>query len=195
VWLALLALLVPNSLQANGGSIIFAQDSGPFNVIIIASPSPPNPNVPLHLNVIVTKASSPEKITDATIIFDPSMPGMEMPGLTKLRHYPGQTPNTYDVDIPVSMEGRWRVNITIISPQFGQTTITIEVTVEKPSAPWLVIILILLGLPILAGVTWFFLFRPSAEDDEADENEDEEAQPEISQRKLQDTKAKTRKLN
>jgi hypothetical protein len=120
----------------------------------------------------VTKASSPQKVTDATVIFDPNMPGMEMPGVTQLRHYPGQTPNTYDVDIPVNMEGVWRVNVTIVSPQYGQTNFPLEVTVEKPSAPWLVIVLILLGLPILAGVTWFFLFRPSKDDDDEDEASD-----------------------
>ncbi len=165
----IIVAFVPVVAQANGGTIVLTEDKGPFNVTVIASPSPPQPGVPLHLNVLLTKASSPQRVTDATVIFDPSMPGMEMPGSEKLRHYPGVTPNTYDVDIPVSMEGLWRINITIISPQFGQTSFPIDVTVKKPEAPWLIVVLILIGLPIMAGLTWFFLFRKSDDDDDEED--------------------------
>ena len=76
----------------------------------------------------------------------------------------------YDADIPVGMEGVWRLNLQVVSGQFGQTNFEVDLKVEKPSAPWGVIIGILVALPALAGITWWLLFR---KENKLDEDEDE----------------------
>jgi hypothetical protein len=171
VSLLMLVVASPLTALANGGTIVFAQNVGPYNVVVTRSPTPATPNVSLHLSILITCASSPQKVTDATVIVSPSMPGMEMPGSVPVRAYRGQTENTYDVDIPVNMEGIWQFDIQIISPQYGQATFILKDTVEKPEAPWAIIIAILIGLPMMAGLTWFLLFRKTT-DAEEDDKED-----------------------
>jgi len=155
--------------QANGGTIVASGDKGPFNVTLLASPSPPSPEVPVHFTLILTGASSDKPINTATVIALPNMPGMAMPGSSPARFIQTPSrPNQYDVDIPVSMEGVWIMNIQIVDPQLGQTSFEVNLKVEKPSAPWGIIIGILVALPLLAGLTWWLLFRNSSklEDDE-----------------------------
>ncbi|NWJ47588.1 MAG: hypothetical protein HXX08_17165 [Chloroflexi bacterium] len=171
-----------NTVFANGGTIIFAQDVGPFNVIVSRSPTPPTIGASVHLSILITKASNPQKVTDATVIVNPAMPGMDMPGVTPVRAYRGQTENTYDVDIPVNMEGQWTYNIQVISPQLGESNFPVKDKVEKADAPWIIIIAILVGLPIMAGVTWFLLFRKTSSDDEDEEKTISEPTPESKKR-------------
>ncbi len=166
----MLALLLPATALANGGQIIYADNQGPFNVVISRSPSPPTPEVALHLSILLTRASSAQKVTDATVTIMPAMPGMDMPGTAPVRTYRGQTENTYDADIPVAMEGSWNFQVTVISPQFGNVTFTISDKVEKPQVPWVIIVGILIGLPLLAGLTWFFLFRKTVDDEDEEES-------------------------
>jgi hypothetical protein len=157
------------AVHANGGTILTDGDKGPFNITLVASPSPPTPEVPVHLTLIVTRVNSNKPVNDASIIATPSMPGMAMPGVEPKRFL--QTvarPNIYDVDIPVGMEGLWNMNLQIISPELGQTTFDVSFKVEKPAAPWGVIIGILVALPLLAGVTWWFLFRGQSSEEEED---------------------------
>jgi|GEM_PF-2371242 len=174
-WLLALLLIATQSsaAQANGGTIIFVDNVGAFNVIVTRSPSPPTPNVSLHMSMLITKANNPQKVTDATVIVSPDMPGMAMGGVVPTRAYRGQTENTYDVDFPVNMEGQWVFQIQINSPQFGVSDFTVKDKIEKPDAPWIIIIGILVGLPILGGLTWFFLFRKSGMDDDEDEEKAE----------------------
>lgn len=178
-WLAIfclaLGLVSPSTSLANGGTLIFSGDTGPFNVNLLISPSPPTPSVPAHFTMILTKKSSDQPVTTATITVEPEMPGMAMPGVVGARFIQNAArPNQYDIDVPVSMEGMWRFNIRIIDPQLGSTSFTADAKVEKPDAPWAIIIAILIGLPVLAGMTWFFLFRSQKDDDEDDEDEDDE---------------------
>jgi hypothetical protein len=170
----ILILLWPQVAAANGGTIIVNGDKGPFNVSLLASPTPPSPEVPVHLTLILTKAGSDTQIKDATIIAKPTMPGMAMPGADEPKRFIQTTsrPNQYDVDVPVSMEGLWSLNVQIISPQFGQTSFDVNLKVEKPSAPWGVIVGILVAMPLLAGLTWWLLFRKSGEDEEEEEEEE-----------------------
>jgi hypothetical protein len=170
-----LLLVAPYTTLANGGTLIFSGDTGPFNVNLLISPSPPTPSVPAHFTMILTKKSSDQPVTTATITVEPEMPGMAMPGVVGARFIQSPArPNQYDVDVPVSMEGMWRFNIRIIDPQLGSTTFTADAKVEKPDAPWAIIIAILIGLPVLAGMTWFFLFRGQKDDDEDDEDDEDE---------------------
>ncbi len=156
--------------QANGGTIAVSGDKGPFNVTLIYSPSPPSPTVPLHLTMTVTKASSDNPVNSATVLATPAMPGMAMPGATPVRFVQAPArPNMYDADVPVGMEGLWSLTVQIIDPQLGQTSFDVSFKVEKPSAPWGVIIGILVALPALAGLTWWLLFR----DKNATESDDE----------------------
>jgi hypothetical protein len=171
-WLALLAIS-PSTSLANGGTLIFSGDTGPFNVNLLISPSPPTPSVPAHFTMILTKKSSDQPVTTATITVEPEMPGMAMPGMVGTRFIQSPArPNQYDVDVPVTMEGMWRFNIRVIDPQLGSTSFTADAKVEKPDAPWAVIIAILIGLPVLAGMTWFFLFRGQKDDDDEDEDDE-----------------------
>ncbi len=172
-WLVVLALLSfwPQQVGANGGTIIVYGDKGPFNVSLLASPSPPSPTVPIHLTLILTKSGTDNPVNDAVVIASPSMPGMDMPGVTPQRFIQAPSrPNMYDADIPVGMEGVWRLNVQVVSPQLGQTNFEVDLKVEKPSAPWGVIIGILVALPALAGITWWLLFR---KENKLDEDEDE----------------------
>lgn len=166
------------SALANGGTPIYNGDIGNFNVYLLVSPSPPNPTVPAHLTMVLTKKSSDQPISAATVIVEPTMVSMPMPGSTGLRFVqPSGRPNQYDVDIPVTMEGDWRFKITISDPQFGTSSFVADTKVEKPDAPWGVIIAIVIALPLLAGLTWFFLFRDEGEiqdDDEDDDSDNEE---------------------
>ncbi|HEX2912642.1 MAG TPA: FixH family protein [Chloroflexia bacterium] len=178
-WLALillaLTLAVPAIGKANGGTIIYNQDTGPFNVYLAVSPSPPTPNVPAHLTLLLTKKASDQPVTTATILVEPEMPGMAMPGTTGARFNQTQSrPNQYDVDVPVSMEGMWNFKITISDPQLGQTSFVAQAKVEKPDAPWPIIIAILVALPTLAALTWFFLFRNEKDDDDDDEEDEDQ---------------------
>jgi hypothetical protein len=100
---------------------------------------------------------------------------MAMPGSEAIRAYRGGTENTYDIDFPVPMEGAWEYNIQVISPQFGQTSFVLKDKVEKPEVPWFLIAGILVGMPLMAGLTWYLLFRRS--NDEDDKDEDEESTP------------------
>lgn len=177
-WLSILllalVLIAPTTGQANGGTVIFNGDTGPFNVYLVISPSPPTPNVPAHLTMQITRAGSDQKVTGASVFLEPSMPGMEMPGLTGQRFIQNPAnPNQYDIDVPLTMEGLWRFKITIVDPQLGQTSFQADARVEKPDAPWPIIIAILVALPTLAALTWWFLFRKQDEDDEDDEDEDD----------------------
>ncbi len=178
VWLVLVLLTLgllamPRTGLANGGTVVFSGDTGPFNVNLLISPSPPTPSVPAHFTLLLTKKGSDQPVTSATITVEPEMPGMAMPGVVGARFIqaPGR-PNQYDVDVPVAMEGSWRFNITITDPQLGSTRFTADAKVEKPDAPWAIIIAILVGLPVLAGMTWFFLFRGQKDDDDEDEDND-----------------------
>ena len=178
-WLFLLSLtlwLLPSMALANGGTIIYPQQGqtgniGPFGVLVTESPSPPSPDVQTHLSVLLTKANSDARVIDATILFTPGMTGMAMPDAPSRRSYAGQQPNTYDVDLPLSMEGDWSVTLTIHSPTYGDANFDLSLKVEKPSAPWPFIIGILVGLPVLAGLTWWLLFRGGSADDDEDEEE------------------------
>lgn len=169
-----LHLVLPATSQANGGTPIFNGDSGPFNVYLILSPTPPTPNVPVHFSLLLLQRGTSRAVTTATVILEPSMPGMEMPGVTRQRFLQAQgQPNRYELDVPLTMEGQWRFNITIVDP-LGQTSFVADAKVEKPDAPWPIIIAILLALPTLAGLTWWFLFRGQSNDEGEDEDGDEE---------------------
>lgn len=183
IWLvsivAILSFIVPSTTLANGGTPIYNGDIGNFNVYLLVSPSPPTPTVPAHLTMVLTKKASDQPITAATVLVEPIMPSMAMPGSGGQRFLqtPGR-PNQYDVDVPVTMEGEWTFKITITDPQFGTASFTAKTKVEKPDAPWPIIIAILIALPLLAGLTWYFLFRgqdhdDDDEDDDEDEDEDE----------------------
>lgn len=172
-WLVVFAGILslwPQLAVANGGTIVANGDKGPFNISLLASPSPPSPEIPVHLTLIVTKAGSDTPVKDATVIASPTMPGMAMPGAEPRRFFQTPSrPNQYDVDVPVGMEGLWSLNIQIISPELGQTAFDINLKVEKPSAPWGVIIGILVAMPLLAGLTWWLLFRKAGAEDEDEE--------------------------
>jgi YtkA-like len=171
-----LALLAPLTASANGGSVVYQGDTGQFNIVVLMNPTPAIPTAPLHFDVILTKRNSPEPVNSATVIIDPSMPGMEMPGVVPQRLSKSQTrTNQYEVDLDVSMEGLWRFQFQIIDPALGSASFTVDQKVEKVNAPWAVIVGIIVGLPVLAGLSWFFLFRKGDEDDE-DEDEDENYQ-------------------
>ncbi len=158
-------LFFPQIAGANGGAIAFAGDRGPFNVTIQYSPNPPNPGEPLHLSMLLTKASSDVQVKDATAIAAPSMPSMAMGGAEPVRFtQTASRLNLYDVDIPVGMEGIWQVNIQIISPQLGQTQFELPFKVEKTSPAWGIIVGIMVALPLMAGLTWWFLFRGTPEE-------------------------------
>jgi hypothetical protein len=181
-WLVLivatLGFLIPSTTLANGGTPIYNGDVGNFNVYLLVSPSPPTPTVPAHLTMVVTKKGSDQAVTAATVLVEPSMPSMAMPGGAGQRFLQNPSrPNQYDVDVPVSMEGDWRFKITITDPQFGTTSFVAETKVEKPDAPWPIIIAILIALPLLAGLTWYFLFRgqDNEDDDDDDDDDDEDA--------------------
>src|ERR1700694_598133 len=71
--LSLLLLALPEQTQANGGTIIFPQnnstgDVGPFNVLVTETPSPPGPDTPVHLSVLLTRAKSDLRVTDASLL-------------------------------------------------------------------------------------------------------------------------------
>ena len=171
---ASLGLLAPTNTQANGGTLVFNQDSGPFNIQLAISPTPPVPTIPAHFTMVVSKSSSDIPVADATSFVQATMTGMPMPGASGQRFIQNQSrPNQYDVDVPVTMEGNWNFSITIVSPSVGQTTFTAQSQVEKPDAPWPIIIAILVALPALAALTWWFLFRNQKDDDEEDEGNPE----------------------
>ncbi len=179
IWLvlimALLSFLVPSTTLANGGTPIYNGDIGNFNVYLVVSPSPPTPTVPAHLTMVLTKKASDQPVNTATVLVEPSMPSMAMPGSGGQRFLqtPGR-PNQYDVDVPVSMEGDWTLKITITDPQLGTVSFVANTKVEKPDAPWPIIIAILIALPLLAGLTWYFLFRGQDNNEDEDEKEDED---------------------
>ncbi|MBN9388847.1 MAG: FixH family protein [Chloroflexi bacterium] len=181
IWLglivAVLSLVLPMNVLANGGTPIYNGDTGNFNVYLLISPSPPVPTVPAHLTMIITKKGTDTPVTAATVLVEPTMPSMAMPetGGQRFIQTPSR-PNQYDVDVPVTMEGEWTFKLTITDPQYGTTSFTANAKVEKPDAPWPIIIAILIVLPVLAGLTWFFLFRGgnSKDDDDEDEEDDED---------------------
>jgi hypothetical protein len=167
----LTGLVVPLQASANGGSIVYQGDTGQFNITVLMNPTPAIPTAPLHFDVILTKRGSPDPVNGATVIIDPSMPGMEMPGVVPQRLGKSQTrTNQYEVDLDVSMEGLWRFQFQVIDPALGSVNFTVDQKVEKVNAPWAVIVGIIVGLPVLAGLSWFFLFRKTDEDDEDDED-------------------------
>ena len=183
IWLVLIVVLLSLSLPANtlanGGTPIYNGDIGNFNVYLLISPSPPVPTVPAHLTMVVTKKGSDTPVTAATVLVEPSMASMAMPGSGGQRFIQTPSrPNQYDVDVPVSMEGEWTFKITITDPQYGTVSFNANAKVEKPDAPWPIIIAILIVLPVLAGLTWYFLFRGNKDkdddEDEGDEDEDED---------------------
>ena len=179
IWLISLSFVVPSMTLANGGTIVFVGDKGPFNITMIMSPSPANPEVPTHIDIIMTKKGTDQPVTAATIIVLPEMPGMAMPGVVGQRFTQRQgRPNQYEVDMPLNMEGLWRFNITISDPQLGSTTYTFDAKVEKIDAPWAVIVGILVALPVLAGLTWWFLFRNLNNDNDDDDGEKSQNQTE-----------------
>lgn len=179
IWLvflvAVLTFLVPATVLANGGTPIYNGDIGNYNVYLLVSPSPPVPTVPAHLTMVLTKKGSDQPVSSATVLVEPTMPSMAMPGVSGQRFIqtPGR-PNQYDVDVPVSMEGEWTFKITITDAQFGTASFTANTKVEKPDAPWPIIIAILIALPLLAGLTWYFLFRGQDKDDDDEDDEDED---------------------
>src|SRR6476661_5855680 len=83
-WLVLivatLGFLTPSTTLANGGTPIYNGDVGNFNVYLLVSPSPPTPTVPAHLTMVITKKGSDQAVTAATVLVEPSMPSMAMPG-------------------------------------------------------------------------------------------------------------------
>jgi hypothetical protein len=166
-----LALIAPLTANANGGSIVYQGDTGQFNITVLMNPTPAIPTAPLHFDVILTKRGSPDPVNTATVIIDPGMPGMDMPGVVPQRLGKSQTrPNQYEVDLDVSMEGLWRFKFQVVDPALGSANFTVDQKVEKVNAPWAVIVGIIVGLPILAGLSWFFLFRKVDDDDEDDED-------------------------
>lgn len=179
-WLAL--LILPGffvagglpSVQANGGTVIFADDSGAFNIYLVLSPSPPTPDVPAHFSLLLNTKDRGIPVGTATILVEPSMPGMEMPGVTgqRLSQFQGR-PNQYEGDIALSMEGQWQFKITVVDPQLGSTSFTTGAKVEKPAVTWPIIAAILVAMPVMAILTWWFLFR-SQDDEEEEDGDDKE---------------------
>ncbi len=167
---SMLILILPGQTWANGGTLIFGNDVGPYNVTVSESPSPPSPDVSTHLSVLLTKAKSDLQVRNANIIFTPAMSAMAMPDVGSRRSFQGQTPNTYDVDLPLNMEGDWVIHTQIAAPGFAPATLDLNLKVEKPSAPWPFIIGILVGLPLLGFLTWFLLFRGGHDDDDDEES-------------------------
>ncbi|OJV99083.1 MAG: hypothetical protein BGO39_16615 [Chloroflexi bacterium 54-19] len=165
----------PFPALANGGTPIYNGDIGSFNVYLLISPSPPTPVVPAHLTMVITRKSSDDPVTEAVVTVDPVLLATPVSGATRLKFYqtPGR-PNQYDVDIPVATEGDWRFDIIIDDPKLGVVSFNAQTRVEKSDPPWPVIIALVIALPLLAGLTWFFLFRESADlefEDEEDEDD------------------------
>ncbi len=168
-----IGFLIPDTALANGGTLVYSGDSGNFNVNIVMSPSPPVPTVPTHFTLVLTRKASDQPVPTATVTVEPEMLAMAMPEVSGQRFIQNPNrPNEYHVDIPTTMEGLWRFNFKVVDPQLGVTSFKVDSKIEKPDAPWIIIVAILVGLPVLSAITWFFLFRSRNDDDEDDNDED-----------------------
>jgi hypothetical protein len=138
---------------------MLTKNIGSYQVTVKHSPHPATPNTPLQLQIKVIQTSTAQELTDATIIVNPSMPGMEMPGVVPVTAKLNPVKNSYEAIVPVEMAGLWEFRVAIQSTQFPRTEFTLTDQVERDQLSWILILVITLGLPCLMVLFWVSLLR------------------------------------
>jgi len=161
------AVLWASPAWAEDNAIIFNQTVGNYKVVVLATPSQPSPDKPLHLSLTLTRANGGTAITDATVSLTPDMTAMPMSGMTSFQAIAGQPTNVYSGDMPVSMEGAWLVHVLVQSPGAGAANFDLTFRVEKPAPLWPLLIGLAVAVTVAAGLAWYFLFRNKADEEEA----------------------------
>lgn len=169
-----LFMLTCQVARANGGTVVYNGDTGPFNIYMVLSPTPPTIEAPVHFTLLITKKGTDLPVNSATVLIEPQMSEMAMPevGSQPFLQNPARL-DQYDVDVRVQMEGEWKFLVTVSDPQIGQTTFLVETRVEKSNIPWTIIIAILVGFPLMTWLSWRFLFKEGNNKNTEDEDEEE----------------------
>ena len=161
------------SSDKGGSRTVFAGKVRVYSLTLNRAPDPPVPDVPSRLILRVQTAADAQPVDDASVMIVPNMPGMPMPGMTDAR-FSHTGSGQYEVSVPVTMEGYWFFDVKLDNPRLGSAQFRFEDTVEKPATPWVLIVLLIAGLTVGAGLIAFGVWggRHDGNDDD-----DEDAGP------------------
>ena len=149
------ALIIPYGLKqvsANGGTRTVVQNVrvGPYELTLGIFPSRPKVGN-LHLSILVKDAVADALVTDATV----KVAALGPEGATDVSPVQAtntpQSPQFYDVDIPLDMEGSWTLTLGTDS-QLGKASLDVPLDVSATADLSLVPLLAGMLLVVVMGV-------------------------------------------
>jgi hypothetical protein len=123
----LLGLAVCTLLFADGGTLVFTQQSGPYIITLFSAPEPVRVGV-ADLSVLVQQASDRSPVLDAQVNLELTHAGFEALKFTAT-HTAATNKLLYAADVPLSAEGAWHVALDVNG---ARASGTLEVHAAQP---------------------------------------------------------------
>ena len=160
-----LFLWLPLLTSANGGTVQYEKTVGKFKVTAITSPTPPQPDSPMHLTFIVIDAEQEKQgqiafVSNAQV--DVTVRQMAAGGTVKGPFIAGPSQvniQSYDLNVPVQGEGPYEVGFTVRAPGLGDASDTFQIQVVSINqSPWTAL-LVPLAVVAVGAIGWLLFGR------------------------------------
>ena len=156
-------LLWAELVWANGGTILWTEDTAAYDLTITASPFPLRVGVN-DISVLLGRQSDSQIVLEAEILI--TAEPVDHPGQSQ--HFPATHANAtnklyYAANVDFPTPGRWKLTVQVDGPE-GSASTLFEVQVEQAQAFSLSRYISLIGLPlIVVAVIFFVLIRRTAQ--------------------------------
>lgn len=160
-----LFLWLPLLVSANGGTVQYEKTIGKFKVTAITSPTPPQPNAPMHLTFLVINAEQEKQgqiafVSNAQV--DVTVRQMAAGSAVKGPFAAGPSQvniQSYDLNVPVEGEGPYEVGFHVSAPGLGEASDTFQIQVAAINqSPWTVL-LVPLVVVVVGAIGWLLFGR------------------------------------
>ena len=143
--------------QANGGTILWSEEVGAYDLTVTASPFPLRVGLN-DISVLLGRQSDSQIVLNAMV----SMTARPVDHSGRLQNFPATHANAtnklyYAANVVFPTPGRWQLTVQVDGPE-GLATTSFEVQTEPAQSFDFLLYINLVGLPLIIIVFLFFVF-------------------------------------